>query len=154
MNDIEKRIQTLESEVFKLKSEKFCNQSTKLPIIERVKSYEDACCILNKWEFFDDCIDSIDIIAYKKLKLIIEALNEGWKPNFNDINELKHYPYFSIEKYGRKNGSAGLGCCYAFCGFGNASADVGSRLCFKTKELAIYAAQQFKDLYEDYYLGY
>ena len=151
MNDIEKRIQTLESEVFKLKSEKFCNQSTKLPIIERVKSYEDACCILNKWEFFDDCIDSIDIIAYKKLKLIIEALNEGWKPNWYDINELKYYPYFSIEKYGGKNGSAGLGSCSAYNGFGYSYTSIGSRLCFKTSELAKYAGQQFKDLYEDYF---
>ena len=29
---------------------------------------------------------------------------------------------------------------------------VGSRLCFKSRELAEYAGKQFKDIYEEYYV--
>lgn len=32
----------------------------------------------------------------------------------------------------------------------HADADVGSRLCFKSEALADYAAETFKELYEDY----
>ena len=139
-----KKLEEIEKELAQVRKELLAQKS--FLITDKIKTYEDVCNYLG--------IENKPKSSYDQLCDIAKALNEGWKPNFNDINELKHYPYFSIEKYGRKNGSAGLGCCYAFCGFGNASADVGSRLCFKTKELAIYAAQQFKDLYEDYYLGY
>jgi len=158
MNDLEKRIENLESEVFQLKSKaiKKCN----IPITERVKSYEDAC---RELEIFDQSPSwfsfnylSSHEINTRKLEIIITALNEGWKPDWNNFHEYKYFPYFSIEKYGGEckgaDADAGLGSCFTHAGAGSTNSGVGSRLCFKTRELAEYAGKQFKDLYECYYL--
>ena len=156
MNDLEKRIENLESEVFQLKSKaiKKCN----IPITERVKSYEDAC---RELEIFDQSPSwfsfnylSSHEINTRKLEIIITALNEGWKPDWNNFHEYKYFPYFSIEKYGGdcKGAGAGLGYCDTAGGAGYSATDVGSRLCFKTSDLAKYAGEQFKDFYEVFYL--
>ncbi len=46
----------------------------------------------------------------------------------------------------------GLACLYAIDAPSNVSAYIGTRLCFKTCELAQYAGRQFADLYADFYL--
>jgi hypothetical protein len=117
-------------------------------ITDRVKSFEDACEILgiDSDEVYDS-YDSPDEVAYKQLKVIIKALNESWTPDWNNDNQPKYWPWFLMGKT-KSNPSGfrlddGVDCSCA----GSA---VGSRLCFKSRELAEYAAKQFEDLYKQY----
>lgn len=111
-------------------------------ITERVKSFEDAC----KEAGFDPDLDfnfendTPDEIAYKKLKLIVSVLNEGWKPNWNDGSEKKWWPWFSL--------SSGFSFDGSIYGYATTATYVGSRLCFKSEELSTHCAKQFIDLYE------
>lgn len=113
-------------------------------ITDRVKTFEDACEIAgidpNQDKFKKS---SPDEIAYAKLKIIIEALNEGWKPDWSDENKYKYFPWFYL------NGSSGFR--FDGVGYGCTGSTVGSRLCFKSKELAEYAATQFFSLYKDFF---
>ena len=72
-------------------------------IRDRIKTFNDAYHELaDKHELVraynnlivSNCM-SKDIIAYAKLKIIAEALNEGWKPTFND-GEYRYYPMVYI----------------------------------------------------------
>ena len=82
--------------------------------------------------------------AYKLLKLIAITLNEGWTPDWNNDNQYKYYPWFYM------GGSSGFRC--SGCGDWRSGSDVGSRLCFKTRELAEYAANQFTETYKQFML--
>ena len=79
---------------------------------------------------------------YEDLILVAKALNGNWKPDWNDINEYKWFPYFQF--------SSGFRFSYSdahyFCG--HAATGVGSRLCFKNKQIAEYAGKTFIEQYE------
>lgn len=120
-------------------------------IRERVKSYEDACKVLGIQPHDAHALGKqgfrSDEIARRELETITEALNEGWKPNWNDTNEYKYYPWFYIEP--NTNGAcAGLSCTAASSAATNSDAYVGSRLCFHDSDTARYAGRQFTKLYE------
>lgn len=123
-------------------------------ITERVKTFEDACEVLGvEGEIFAGSLhdalsgDAKSIAAEIKLILIIRALNQGWKPDWNDDDEYKYYPWWDMEQ--SKSNPTGFGLLSVDC-FSTGSS-VGSRLCFKSEELAQYAAKQFTDLYKDYF---
>ena len=114
------------------------------------------------------------------LRIIADALNEGWRPEFTE-NERRYYPWFLLyskreldnktSEWKREHvirsckdyvvafgGSASAG---AYAGFvyanaltiaSNAFAYYGSRLCFKTYALAEYAGKQFIDIWMDFNL--
>jgi hypothetical protein len=119
-------------------------------ITDRIKTFEDACLALNLDPTHLPIVDLLpekdrkSIIAYYKLTIIIRALNEGWEPNWWDNNETKFYNYFDC--------SSGSGFVYSDTYFTVTDASVGSRLCFNSRYLAVYALSQFRDLYEDYLL--
>ena len=115
------------------------------PITDRVKTYEDALEVLRRDHFDENNLYPREI-ARRKLEIIIEALNEGWKPDLNNHQEYKWYCYFIWS-------NAGLG--YSGSSDAPAGADtyVGVRLCLKSKKLADYIGEQFKDLYEEMLLG-
>ncbi len=124
-------------------------------ITEKIKSFEDACKYLGINPNDLPAVDMLpekdrkSIIAFYKLTVIIRALNEGWEPDWSNWNELKYYNWFYVEK-GKDPRSSGFRCGdthYAFT-----ITDTGSRICFKNKELAQYAAKQFKELYREYLL--
>ena len=56
--------------------------------IDRVKSFEDAC-VINKFDVFNAKYDSDSDIAFKKLKVIIRALNEGLYPDGIQIGKMR-----------------------------------------------------------------
>lgn len=70
-------------------------------ITERVKSFEDACQVLGISTNVPD-VKGLPrkhqkaIVANYKLIIIAEALNEGWKPNWQDSDECKYYPWFDM----------------------------------------------------------
>src|SRR5579871_5235445 len=116
----------------------------KLSIVERIKSFEDAC----EEEgidpaSFDFSKMTIDEIAYVKLKVIIKALNEDWIADYNNRNQRKWGVWFYLDNPGFRFDDASYVIAYT-------STAGGSRLCFATEELAVYAAKQFIDLYKDY----
>ena len=121
-------------------------------ITDRVKSYTDACNVLGIEPMNEQDMKARgyrpDEIARRKLETITEALNEGWKPYWNNTNEYKYYPYFYIKENAKAQGTAGL----AFALTSNAAtatyAYIGSRLCFKTEAMSDYAGRTFTELYE------
>ena len=119
-------------------------------ITKRVKSYSDACAVLGIEQLNEEVLAKLGFtpeeIARRKLATVVEALNEGWVPNWNDTNECKYYPWFYIQP--NTNGaSAGLSCTYTDYAASGTDANIGSRLCLKTSALARYAGEQFTELY-------
>ena len=117
-------------------------------ITERVKSFEDACQVLGIPTNVPD-VKGLPrkhqkaIVANYKLIIIAEALNEGWKPNWQDSDEYKYYPWFDMTT------PAGVGYSHTNYAASNAAAYIGSRLCFKTHELTIYFGKQFTQLHNE-----
>lgn len=103
-------------------------------ITDRVKTFEDACEVLGIKEPYK--VHPVD-----QLKTIATALNEGWTPDWQNSNQYKYVPYF------RHDGTA---CVYYGYDLWTASCNGGSRLCFKSAELAKYAGEQFIDLYNEF----
>lgn len=123
-------------------------------ITDRVKSYTDACNVLgiepmNEQDMKEQGYRP-DEIARRKLETITEALNEGWKPDWNNTNEYKYYPYFYIEENAKAQGAAGLSSAYTYSAAAHTTANVGSRLCFHDRETARYAGRTFTELYEQF----
>jgi len=123
-------------------------------ITDRVKTFKDACEVLGIVEpthaipgVVQKTLkrDSESIIAYTKLIFIARALNEGWEPEWTDSNQAKYFPWFEWKKKTSGFGFSGT----SYDGWA-ANATVGSRLCFKTKELAEYAGKQFEEIYNEF----
>lgn len=76
-------------------------------IMERVKTFEDACRELGEDHPFvrsyngyannihENNKNDTDILAYLKLRIICAALNEGWEPLFTE-DEWRYYPWFTL----------------------------------------------------------
>ncbi len=127
-------------------------------IRERVKTYADACEVLGIAEMdekaFKACGFRPDEIARRKLETITEALNEGWRPDWNNTNEYKYFPWFRIlpgkgkDAEGKPVGAtAGLANASTDIAATYTSAHLGSRLCFHDSDIAAYAGDTFRDLY-------
>lgn len=121
-------------------------------ITDRVKTYEDACKVLGVEPINEQNAKAqgfrSDEIARRKLETIAAALNEGWKPDWNNTDQYKYYPYFYIQENAKGKGSAGLSCAFTDSAAAYSYASFGSRLCFYASRLARYASNQFTDLYE------
>ena len=149
------------SEVFKPKD-----------VRERIKTFADAAKAVGiedpeEWENGYSDVEP-DILAYFKLRIITKALNEGWEPKFVP-GEYRWAPYFvlytkeEIEKMNAEtkarvvsrsisNANAYGGVSYAYASYDSAVvyAYIGSRLAFKSEELAEYAGKQFTEIYADF----
>lgn len=112
----------------------------------------------------DEYDDAQDLVAFLELRIITAALNDGWHPTYAE-DEYRYYPWFCLyteDEYndldeddkerccrvvGRSVNSAsangGLVCAYAGNASSYSSSSNGSRLAFKTRELALYAGKQF-----------
>nr|WP_299385560.1 hypothetical protein [Allomuricauda sp.] len=116
-------------------------------IKDRIRSWEDVLEYHSKdpKTFIDGCLGlSDDEMAYRKVKLIAAALNEGWQPDWTDSSQYKYYPWFDM------GGSSGSGFAYDGYDDWNSDSDCGSRLCYKSRELAEYAGKQFTDIYKEF----
>lgn len=114
---------------------------------DRIKTVDDALDVMGiDRNAFYIALSSLtaDEQAYRQLKVIAEALNEGWKANWKDGNQRKWYNWFTTANGGFRFVDV-RGDFQGSC--------VSSRLCFKSRELAEYAGKQFTDLYEAYLNG-
>lgn len=112
-----------------------------LEIKERIKTFDDVLreVEMSKEDFETSCIGlEPDEVAYKKAKLVCKAYNENWQPDWTNSNEGKYYPWFKI------GSSSGVGFSFRGCGVWCAASTVGSRLCFKSSDLATHAGKLFE----------
>lgn len=151
--DIKERIKTFEDAVNAIGEDH--------PIVAQYKTINSA---------FKEADNNLHLFAYTRLAIIAEALNEGWRPEYTE-DEYRYYPWFGLytqEEYddmddedkercrfvGRSSYSAyaygGLVCAYASYGSANSDTNVGSRLAFKSRELAIYCGKQFIEIWINY----
>ncbi len=119
-------------------------KETPKSVTDRIKTVED---VLKDNNVTQEQIDEMFEYAPEHLKyqyiaeLLCKSLNEGWTPDWDNSNETKYFPWF-------KMGSS----VFRFndCDGWHALSSVGSRLCFKNKDLAKYAGEQFTDLYRKF----
>ncbi len=145
-------------------------------IKDRIKTFDDALKELGKdhplvkeYNVINNNKTTYNTKLYSQLCVITAALNEGWRPKFVE-GENRYFPYFRLysseeisqmskEEKSRvvyrsdSNASAYGGVSYAYAYNDSVYvANVGSRLAFKTEELAEYAGKQFTKLYAEYLL--
>lgn len=138
-DEAKKRLSSIEVEVKELRK---IIEAPEL-ITDRVKTFQDACDVLNissRSIFSEE--DTKDEIAYKKLKIIARALNEGWTPDWENSSQYKYYPWFRIK--------SGFAFSDSHYGYSHSHSDVCSRLCFSSEKLAEYAGKQFENIYKDF----
>lgn len=147
------------------------------PVTERIKTFTDAMEALGQGNpLVEEYIavrdklrtDAGDLIAYLKLRIIVAALNEGWEPKF-EKGEYRYFPWFYLytkEQYDELDDEEKGRCVLRSGGntissnvFVNCNADHdasysytfgGSRLAFRTRELAAYAGRQFIEEWADF----
>lgn len=154
------------------------------PVTERIKTFEDACNELGEDHPMVSVYDALvtrangeqllaewmgkDVVAFLKLRIITEALNEGWHPKFTE-DEYRYYPWFYIytkEEYdnfseeekrrcvGRASSGADAsgGLVYSLANHASSASNthVGVRLAFSNRDLAEYAGKQFIDIWADF----
>ena len=124
-------------------------KETPKDIKERIKTFMDVLEHLNIDE--DDFVERIedmteDEAAYVKIKLIVRTLNEGWVPDWSNSSQYKYYPWFHM------GSSSGVGFSFLVDDRWVTHSNCGSRLCFISREAAIYAGEQFESLYKEYFV--
>ena len=121
-----------------------------MSIIEKIKTFEDAMEATGRKEMPDFSSFPEDMRkhfeALFKMVVIVEALNEGWKPDWDNCYEYKYYPWFYMSP-------SSFAFHVSFFGLELAHAGSGSRLKLKSRELAEYCGEQFKDIWKDIQLG-
>lgn len=149
------------------------------PVTERIKTFTDACNALGDEHplvtqyrltaaaYKGDPMTE-DFIGYLKLRIIVAALNEGWEPKF-EKDEYRYFPrfyFYTKEEYDKLDDEV-KGRCVLRSGYYTNSyygfeltityhdasysfTCFGSRLAFRTRELAAYAGRQFIEEWADF----
>ena len=148
-----------------------------MDITDKIKTFDDACKAIGLAgpealpELLQEKYAAIvpsHIKAQLKLEIITLALNEGWQ----HIPDGKHYayrPWFclytagEIADMGKKGAEeraminatdvsdvfSGLGSAYSHAAWSHSYANLGSRLAYKSRELARYSGKQFIELWKE-----
>lgn len=127
-----------------LLEELFGKSSFELSVMEKIKTIDDILQFqgITIEQFEKTSLGlSEDEKSYRLIKMLVEILNQGWIPNWDDVSEYKYFPCFEMSSSGFRFGD------YDYWYSGSC---VGSRLCFKSRELAEYAGTQFIELYKNY----
>lgn len=149
----------------------FGKEAFSTDIKDKVKTFMDAVEILGRnnqsvKDYYNIANKTCakDIIAFAKLKVIAEALNEGWKPKY-DIFDESYYTSFDViteEEFEKLKENEKAKCLvFSLPGKKMIFAIVSSKLSIaceafkislKSRELAEYLGQQFIDIWKDYLL--
>lgn len=153
------------------------------PVIERVKTFDDAVMELDDNHPLVNIYDTITseysedemkpVVDYIKVCIIVAALNEGWVPQFVE-GEERWYPWFRLytnkemaemdeakratcrvvgRSFNNANAYGGFASAYAYNASSYSHTSIGSRLAFRTEELAEYAGKQFIEEYYQLNMG-
>lgn len=151
-----------------------------MDITDKIKTFEDACKAIGLAgpealpELLQDKLADIvpsHIKAMLKLEIITLALNEGWQ-HIPDGQHFAYWPWFclytagEIADMGKKGAEeraminatdvsevfAGLGSASSIDAWSYSVANIGSRLAYKSRELARYSGKQFIELWKEYLL--
>lgn len=114
-------------------------------VFDRVQSFEAACEEVGlSPEDPRFTTGTPDDIAYQKLKLVIvPALNEGKKADYDDGN-AKYWPVFYLDFPGFRFGDV-------HCAVARTIVTGGSRLAFVNRPAAEHAVKYFEDIFRDFY---
>lgn len=147
---------------------------TSKPIWERIKTVEDA--IEYTGMKLPENIEElpVDVKAMMKLRIVVAAYNELSADTLNEFpkferDEYRYYPWYTIywkdeidemteeekarvvrRSYNCSGSLGGVGCAACDLDSSWTSADLGSRLAFKTREAALECGKRFIDLWLDY----
>lgn len=113
-------------------------------IKQKVKCYPSACKVLGRCELTVGDFakgrsnkQSEREFVRHKISTVIEAINNGWYPDWDNEDQYKYYNYF----HNKRNGfSSGVIICRYFCG-------VGSDLCLENRDNAEYVSKICKEDY-------
>lgn len=151
-----------------------------MDITDKIKTFDDACKAIGLAgpealpELLQEKYAAIvpsHIKAQLKLEIITLALNEGWQ-HIPDGKHWAYWPWFclytagEIADMGKKGAEeraminatdvsevfAGLGYAGSHHAWSYSSAGIGSRLAYKSRELARYSGKQFIELWKEAYL--
>ena len=114
-------------------------------ITDRIKTYEDACSELGEKSLDEKALKEngftdVEIIR-RKIETITRAYNEGWEADYSNSDQKKWRVWIK----GLSSGGFVFGVTYCNCS--DAAAGYGSRLCFKSEELAKDAWEKFSSYY-------
>ena len=151
-------------------------------VMDRVRTFADACAELGSDSslvkaynnFMDLCDDeeaNSDVIAYLQLRIIVAALNEGWRPKFVP-GEYRYYPWYylytkdkidNMDDYEKQrvvgrafsNALAYGGLVFAIASYPSSlsNSSYGARLAYCSEALAEYAGKQFAAIYAKFIFG-
>lgn len=148
-----------------------------MDITDKIKTFDDACKAIGLAgpealpELLQEKYAAIvpsHIKAQLKLEIITLALNEGWQ-HIPDGKHWAYWPWFclytagEIADMGKKGAEeraminatdvsdvfAGLGFAHSSYAWSYSSAAFGSRLAYKSRELARYSGKQFIELWKE-----
>ena len=140
-------------------------------VMDRVKTFEDALKelkpfhpLVKEYKALRKADVTSNLIAYSKLCIVTAALNEGWTPKFikgekryspcfflytdKEIRNMSKEEKSSVVYQSCDYASSGVSLAFTICD--TTTVRFGSRLAFKTSELAEYAGKQFGKLYANY----
>lgn len=148
------------------------------PVIERIKTFEDAMLATGMTIPLDDNQLSYlpkDVVAYMKLRIIAAALNELHEATLDEFpefttDEYRWYPWFNLytqeeidnmgeEKkkklwrfggYSRNGAYCGLASAGSLAAWSDSDAYFSARLAVKSESLANYFGTQFIDIWCEY----
>jgi hypothetical protein len=87
--------------------------------------------------------------SHAALVLMAKALNTAnggeWIPDWEDYSEYKYFVWFEM------GSPSGVGFRFGVAAYWDTDSGVGSRLSFRSRELAEYAGQNWTELYKKYF---
>ena len=87
------------------------------------------------------------LIAAYKLMVGTKAVNKGFKVDYTDSNQIKHFPVARVLPSG-----SGFAFALSASNFGHATAYVGSRLLSEDSDKTMHVFENFKEEYKDWLL--
>ena len=125
----------------------FTKEELKLFDFKDIKTIEDARIAtghsINYIKITNE--ESTDEWAYRMIKMVVKAINNGWVPDWSNSDQYKYYPWLSISSSGFGFSSSGYGYTFTVTG-------VSARLCFESREKSDHAGTQFINLYKQFLL--
>lgn len=161
-----------DSNLMKALESLYGNEIFREDTINRIKTFRDAYNMLGLRHplvmSYIECSsphqehwDDISLRAFLQLRVITAALNDNWTPQFSD-SEVRHSPKFWLLTQDDANSLNGeykhtilaVVCkdYVCFCpALSERFATISTNFFFKTKELADYCANQFIELWADFF---